>query len=444
MKYHWDKKYLYWGVTGTLILCGGILFYYALFKGADISLMWGRGVDILMPVLDGLALAYLLSFLLNGMERHVLYPIAVKMKIKINTKAKKIIRNIGVFLTSVIFILLLYSLIMLIVPQLLSSIQSIVFRVPTYFNQISIWITNTLKNYPEIEKLTIDYWSDIEDWFTTQALPTIQKMVSQASNTLLGGVWTILVGTWDFILGFIISIYLLSSKERFCAQCKKVIYAFLKEERANTYLNNLRFANRTFGGFLSGKILDSLIIGILCYVGMQIFKFPYAVLISVIVGITNIIPFFGPYLGAVPSAIIIFMISPIKSLYFLIFVLVLQQFDGNVLGPKILGDSTGLSSFWVIFSITLFGGLLGIMGMFIGVPLFAVIYAAFKTLVNQRLERKGLTPDTAFYMSGTSNPYSETSDHSGASIRISRSKVEVTHDTETVSFERKKSEPEDE
>lgn len=449
MKYHWDKKYLYWGVTGTLVLCGAILFYYALFKGADISIMWRSAVKILMPILDGLAIAYLLSFLLNAIEKKILYPLVVKMKFKITEKTKKIIRNIGVFLTAVIFLLLLYGLIMMIVPQLLSSIQSIIARVPSYFNKISIWLADTLKNYPEIEKLTIDYWADIENWLTTQALPTVQKMVSQASNSLLGGVWTLLVGTWDFILGFIISIYLLSGKEKFCAQLKKVIYAFLKEERANTFLNNLRFTNKTFGGFLTGKILDSLIIGLLCYAGMRIFKLPYALLVSVIVGITNVIPFFGPYLGAVPSAIIIFMVSPVKALYFLIFVLILQQFDGNVLGPKILGDSTGLSSFWVIFSITIFGGILGILGMFIGVPLFAVIYAAFKTVVNQKLEKRGLTPETTFYMSSSGNPYaSNASDHSGASIRFSKSGVKVTTKNQetvsTVSYERKNTDSKEE
>lgn len=444
MKYHWDKKFLYWGVTGTLVLCGAILFYYALFKGADISIMWRSAIKVLMPILDGLALAYLLSFLLNAIEKKLLYPLAVKLKCRFSDKTKKVIRNIGVFLTAVIFLLLLYSMIRMIVPQLLISIQSILLRVPSYFNKISLWLAGTLKNYPEIEKLTIDYWADIEEWLTTQALPTVQKMISQASNSLLGGVWTILVGTWDFILGFIISLYLLSGKERFCAQSKKVIYAFLNEDRANTFLNNLRFTHKTFGGFLTGKILDSIIIGILCYAGMRIFKFPYALLISVIVGITNVIPFFGPYLGAVPSAIIIFMISPIKALYFLIFVLVLQQFDGNVLGPKILGDSTGLSSFWVIFSITIFGGMLGILGMFIGVPLFAVIYAAFKTVVNQKLEKKGLTPETTFYMKSSGNPYaSNSSDHSGASIRFSKNKVEVTKNQETVSYNRKSSQEPD-
>ena len=160
----------------------------------------------------------------------------------------------------------------------------------------------------------------------------------------------------------------------------------------------MRFANKTFGGFLSGKIIDSLIIGILTFAIISIFNIPYSVLISVIVGVTNIIPYFGPFLGAIPCGIILLMVDPFKCITFLIIVLILQQIDGNIIGPKILGDSTGLSSFWVIFAITLFGGFFGVFGMFVGVPLFAVIYAAIRTFINQRLEKKRLPSDTVYYM----------------------------------------------
>ena len=232
----------------------------------------------------------------------------------------------------------------------------------------------------------------------TQVLPSVQEIISEVSTSLIGSVVDLLVWLFNFIIGIIISIYLLSSKELFCAQAKKITYALLREERANNLINNMRFANKTFGGFLIGKILDSFIIGILCFIGTSVLKIPYALLISVIVGVTNIIPFFGPYLGAIPCALILIMINPIKCVVFLIFVLVLQQFDGNVLGPKILGNSTGLSSFWVIFSITVFGGLFGVLGMFVGVPVFAVIYAAIKTFVSQRLVKKNLPADTNYYM----------------------------------------------
>lgn len=430
MKYHWDKKYLYWAVSLFIAGCGCITYYYFLFKGADISIMWNRIIDILMPVIDGLAIAYILSYLLNWIEKKILKPITRKLKVKESARSKKVIRNIGVCITMIIFALVLYSLIMLIVPQVMVSIQSIIKNVPQYFNNVQEWLQKILKDYPEFEKLFVEYWEDIASWFNSQVIPTMQETISSISSRILGGVWGFLMGTWDFILGIIISVYLLTGKERFCAQAKKTIYAFLKEDRANTFLNNLRFSDKTFGGFLTGKIVDSIIIGILCYIGMNIFQFPYAILISVIIGVTNIIPFFGPYLGAIPSALLILMVSPIQCLYFLIFVLVLQQFDGNILGPKILGDSTGLSSFWVIFSITVFGGIFGVLGMFIGVPAFAVIYAAFKTVVSQRLVKKNLPSTTIFYMNGGEITHAGAPDHSGTNIRISRHEVETQKPTD--------------
>jgi len=193
----------------------------------------------------------------------------------------------------------------------------------------------------------------------------------------------------------------LASKERFSGQTKKITYAIFNNDVANIIINNFRYTHRTFIGFLSGKILDSIIIGILCFIGTSILQTPYAVLVSVVVGVTNVIPVFGPYLGAIPSIVLIFVVDPLhplNCLYFAIFILVLQQFDGNVLGPIILGDSTGLAGFWVIFSITLFGGLFGIPGMVVGVPVFAVIYAAIKSLLNTILLKKNIPRETEEYI----------------------------------------------
>ena len=193
--------------------------------------------------------------------------------------------------------------------------------------------------------------------------------------------------------------YLYFRKQRtVCGPGKKIVYALFETDAANAIISDVRFTHRTFSGFMVGKVIDSIIIGIICFFGISMMDIPYAILISVIVGITNIIPFFGPYLGAIPSALLILMVNPLQCLYFIIFILVLQQFDGNVLGPKILGNSTGLSSFWVIFSITLFGGLFGILGMIAGVPIFAVIYAGIKAFINQMLLQKKLPTDTSEYL----------------------------------------------
>jgi predicted PurR-regulated permease PerM len=310
------------------------------------------------------------------------------------------------------------GLILLIVPQLLDSVQSIITRFPSYLNSFNAWSDRFLVRYPGLRDLLDNYWGNITDYAYKELLPKAQTLVSSISTTVVGSVFKILSVTFKFIIGIILSVYLLYSKETYLAQSKKMVYSLFNEERANNLINNTRFANKTFGGYISGKIVDSVIIGILCFIGTSIMNMPYALLISVIVGVTNVIPFFGPYLGAIPSAFIILMINPIKCLWFLIFILILQQVDGNIIGPKILGDSTGLSSFWVIFAITLFGGIWGVLGMFLGVPIFAIIYAAIKTFVDTRLERKKLPAKTYYYMDSDYHSDKNDAENTGESIRF--------------------------
>ncbi len=230
-------------------------------------------------------------------------------------------------------------------------------------------------------------------WLNTKLLPNMQVIVSGVSAGLISA----LVAVKNIVIGVFAAAYLMGNRKKFAAQGKKLIYSFVKVPVANGILDEINYINRVFGGFIDGKLLDSLIIGILCFIIMNFLNMPYSMLISVIVGVTNIIPFFGPFIGAIPSALIILTDSPIKCVYFLILILVLQQFDGNFLGPKILGDSTGLSSFWVLFSILLFGGLMGFVGMVIGVPTFAVIYDLIKKYSNWMLRKKKLATDTAVY-----------------------------------------------
>ena len=222
-------------------------------------------------------------------------------------------------------------------------------------------------------------------------------MMKQLLPWLVSASTSFASGLLSTVVGIIISVYMLLDKERFCAGCKKVWYAILPQQRADWLLDLTAEANRVFGGFISGKILDSLIIGILCFLGMTLFKMPNAMLISVIVGVTNVIPYFGPFIGAIPSFFIILIDAPIKALWFLVFILILQQFDGNILGPKILGDSTGLSAFWVIFAIMLFGGLYGFIGMFLGVPVFSVVYMLIWRFVDARLAARGMPLELVSY-----------------------------------------------
>ena len=207
-----------------------------------------------------------------------------------------------------------------------------------------------------------------------------------------------MTGVMKLILGCIVAIYVLYSKEKFSGQSKKVMFALFPKRFTIRFLDIVSQTDRMFSNFIFGKFLDSLIVGVLCFIGMTILQIPYAMLIAVIITVFNLIPFFGPIIGAVPSALLILLVDPLKALWFIILIVVLQQLDGNVLGPMILGNQTGLSGFWVTFAIITFGGLFGFFGMIIGVPTFAVIYSLIRLFIENRLKAKGMPVSTAEYV----------------------------------------------
>ncbi|NBI90372.1 AI-2E family transporter [Lachnospiraceae bacterium] len=398
MKFRIDKKYIHWGFTAFLVIAASILFYYLLFHKESISSGFHTFATITMPIWDGLILAYLLTPILNSVEKRLCSLLCGKCHVEDTTRNKKRIRMLSILITVVIVTFLIYSFFATIIPQLIHSIQSIILQFPIYINNLTIWVQKLLADNPDIEAAVIDmmdeYSGELNNFLNLNLLPKMNELIRDVSLSFLSFLKTL----WNLIIGFIISIYILGSKELFAGQAKKIVYALFETDAANAIISDVRFTHRTFSGFMVGKVIDSIIIGIICFFGISIMDIPYAILISVIVGITNVIPFFGPYLGAIPSALLILMVNPLQCLYFIIFILVLQQFDGNVLGPKILGDSTGLSGFWVIFSITLFGGIFGILGMIAGVPVFAVIYAGIRAFINQLLLQKKLPTDTADYL----------------------------------------------
>lgn len=392
------NKYMKWGTTALVVLILAICFVCLIFKGESI---W-NGLNVIfgvaMPVIDGLIIAFIAAPVLNWIEDRLLYPFCKKCSVDIrNTKVKKRIRAGSVLLTFLFIGIVIYSFFAIVIPELVLSIQSIITRFPTYINNLIELTEKLLADNPDveayIESLLNTYSKDLDSLLDNKVMPTINNFILSASIGVIG----MLKSLYNLVIGMIISVYVLSGKEKFASQAKKICYALFERPVANQVINACRFTNKTFIGFLGGKIVDSAIIGVLCFFGTSILKMPYVVLISVIVGVTNIIPFFGPYIGAIPSALLVLMINPVKCIPFILFVLALQQLDGNVIGPKILGESTGLSGFWVIFSITFFGGLWGIAGMVVGVPLFAVLYAGISYLVNKLLEKKALSTNTEDY-----------------------------------------------
>lgn len=403
MKFRWDKKYLYWGVTALLVIIASIGFYYLIFHNNSLKSNLYHLFSIAMPIVDGVILAYLLCPIVNFLEKKFLFPVLKKLQQKYpvlaekEKKTKSYCRGISIVLTLIFVIFIVVAFFQVVIPQVASSVQSIAQQFPVYVSNLTAWIEKLLEANPDIEKtvggLITTYSKELEGWLNQTVLPQMNTILKTVSMSMLG----IARALWNLIIGLIISIYLLASKERLIGQAKKMTYAFLDTRYANGIIEDTRLIDRTFGGFISGKILDSVIIGILCFFCVSFMKLPYPMLISVIIGVTNVIPFFGPFIGAIPCGLLILMVNPLQCLYFIIFIWILQQFDGNFLGPKILGDSTGLSGFWVIFSITIFSGLMGVPGMILGVPIFAVLYALLKRRINRNLQRKGMPTETEAY-----------------------------------------------
>lgn len=398
MKFKFDKKYFCWGLTAFLVIVASILFYYILFHRSSLSNGISTFIQIAMPIIDGFVLAYLMTPILNKIEKSIIKPLYQKAKIPMTPKSKRRIRALSILVTVVLILIVLYEFIGLIIPEVIRSIQSIIFQFPIYVNNLTNWALGLMKNNPELEEVVngmiAQYSSKLLDYFNKNLLPHINGLIKTLSLSVIG----VFRALWNFVIGFIISIYVIGSKETFAGQAKKIVYALFDRKAGNEVISNFRFIHSTFIGFIGGKIVDSIIIGIICFVCTSIIGTPYAILVSVIIGVTNVIPFFGPWIGGIPSALLVLMVDPLQALYFVILIMVIQQFDGNILGPKILGDSTGLSGFWVIFAITIFGGLFGVLGMVVGVPIFAVFYAGVKAVVNRMLRKKDLPTDLQPYM----------------------------------------------
>ena len=333
MKINVEKKYFWGGLTAFLVIVGSICFYYLVFHGDRFSEQINAIFKVASPVVYGIILAYLLTPAVNSIERHILKPILLKTCKNITPTVQKIMRAVSIILTMIVACFLIYGLFRILIPNIIISIESISLQFPTYIQNLTTWSAKFLNDNPNIEKLATQlvntYSSEFTDFLNNSIIPRLESILKQVSMSLI----SVLKVLWDFIIGIIISIYVLFNKETFAGQAKKIVYAFLQTKSANNFIRDVRFTSDTFIGFLSGKIVDSAIIGCLCFAGTSILDMPYALLISVVIGVTNIIPFFGPFLGAIPCAFLVLMVNPIKCIYFVILIFILQQLDGNVIGP---------------------------------------------------------------------------------------------------------------
>lgn len=384
MEVKWNKKYNTIAIYALLVFFASIVFYLIASQVNVFKLQVFSYLSVFTPIIIGFVFAYLFNFILEFYEKRLLH--------KINKSRTK--RIIGVILTYLTVLFIVFLFLKFIFPQLLESLIGLVNEIPNYVKDVSIkvaYFADKLEIDPNYNEIIFEKWNEFVTFiiqFATDLIPKIGNMTKSIVSSI-----------WNIVLGMIVSIYLLMDKERFLALNKKITYGVLPKKGADRAIELVHRGDNIFGKFLSGKILDSIIVGILMFIILFIFKMPYAHLVAFIVGLTNIIPFFGPLIGAIPSFFIILFESPSMALWFLVIVFVVQQIDGNIIGPKILGDSLGISAFWILFSLLVGGKIFGFIGLIIGVPLFVFIYSIIKDIIENQLERKNLPIDTDYYRS---------------------------------------------
>ncbi len=391
-----DSTYFKWAMTIFFLVLAVLLVYFGFFKSNSffnfLSLVWKN----LMPFAIGGVIAFLLRPLCRLFEK-LLNKAFVKMKNR--DAAGKWVHNLSIACSVIVFLLVIASLIYLVIPQFSSSIQTLIREFNPAFEKSMAWVKNLdiVKNNAEISAQVEEISVNLGNTITKLLVNTFGSDGNKIMTTLTSGIKSVYEVAKNIFFGLVSSVYILHQRHKFRRQSKMIINSIFSDKWSKIIIDEAHYCDKMFNGFINGKIIDSMIIGVLCFIVCTIFRIPYAILVSVFVGITNIIPFFGPFIGAIPTAFIILMVDPIKCLYFVIIIIVLQQFDGNVLGPKILGEATGVQSFWVLFSVLFFGGLWGFTGMLIGVPLFAVIYDIITRLVKKGLEARKKTEILAAY-----------------------------------------------
>lgn len=376
----------------TFLAC--IIVFFLIYRFEGLQDFWDKFLLVMQPILFGMIGAYLVNPIMKAYERGMLKFFLPRSKNE--KKTKRTVRNVAIAFGLITFLAIIAAIIGIIIPQMVSNIADLTVSVPKQFKQFADWM-NSNSDSP-IMALALDTLNDALDSFIKWLKADLLKEVLGYVVTFVSSMYTFIKSLLNLLIGIVVAVYILETKEKFKGQTKKIIYSFSNPVTGNKIIGIMRRCNEIFGGFIIGKIIDSMIIGVIAYIACLIMRMPYPALLGTIIGVTNIIPFFGPFIGAIPCIILVGLYNPIMALYMLIFVIILQQVDGNIIGPKILGDYTGLTSFWVIFSILIGGGFFGVIGMILGVPIFAVIYYLLKRFFEYKLRKKNMPTETDAYV----------------------------------------------
>lgn len=377
------RRYIYLMLSGFGAISLSVILFFVLYRLQGIGQVLKDVRKILAPFIYGGVVAYLLRPMCNTYERFLEKHLPGGMK--------RLASGMAVFGSLLTALLLVYALVAMIVPRVLDSLVALGKMIPSKLESFLGWAEETFGDNETMDSVFAFFNTSYEKLYQTadawvrKTLPQIATLVTSVGSSVYG----VVLNLYNLVIGLIVAVYVLFSRKRFARQSTLIVRSVFSQRWADAILEEVSVMDRMFGGFIDAKILDSLIIGILCYLGCLILRMPNTLLISVFVGVTNIIPFFGPVIGAVPSVLLILIDSPIKAVWFVVFVIVLQQLDGNVIGPGIMGNRIGISGFWVMFAIIFFGGIWGLTGMIIGVPLFAVIYDLVRKFVKASLAKRG-------------------------------------------------------
>ena len=391
MKPELNRKYNTIALYVLIVAVILVTYILAIIYWDNVKALTESALTTLSPFIYGFAIAYILNPLYCMITNNFKSLFTFKNKRKVSPKLIKAISIICTYILALTFLALFFYII---IPQLWQSFQKLMDSFPGYIDAAENLFSEIMADIPVLSSEVTSQFLETTEGGIVSWLETIYKTFTEYTPKIFSVITGFATHVWNFVLGFIISIYMLCDKEKFAKQFKKLIFASFKQNKAQDILSGTKKIHSTFGGFLNGKILDSLIIGVICFIGMSILGIPYSPLVSVVVGVTNVNPYFGPFLGAIPSAFIILLEDPIKAIWFGIFIFVLQQLDGNFIGPKIIGEKIGLSSFWVIFALLIMSSLLGIAGLLLAVPIFALVYEFVNYLCTKSLKNKGYNPET--------------------------------------------------
>lgn len=398
-------SYIKAGITAFSVIAAVIIFFFIVFKIDVILGFFNNVLNILQPVILGCVIAFLINPLCKFFYKNI-YKFLNKI-FKKKDSFKKLSLYSAITVSLLVFVLLISVFFYMIIPEFAVTVTNLISVLPEQARSFSNWLMTVMQSNTDFANLLNQFMNPIINWFQT----TLATNATTYATYLATGVIDVVNFILDFLIGLVIAFYLLAAKKSLKLQFKKILFALFNNRATEKIITVLRKSGTIFSGFINGKLINALIIGVLCFIGCSIMKIPYVMLISVVIAVTDMIPVFGPYIGAVPCAMLILLNSPIKCLYFIIFIILLQVFDGNVIGPRILGESTGLSAFWVMTAIILGGGLFGIIGMLIGVPVFAVLYYLFKLLIDYLLRKKNLPLEAVAYENLTNKEIVEEEDN---------------------------------